>query len=158
MMQTLFHNKVVLSTQGVLMATYTKVSSSVPSAQRVAVLSDVEEGDRINIEDDVLGRPARTVVFQMTDSSDTVEYKVNNLRRIRPPLSTTVHRTAADAMWGEAGESNIEWWSARGDVFTGTGAIYLETVEGLQVSSIEIVSLDLSTGTTITITVSQEQR
>lgn len=136
------------------MATYTKVSNSVPSAQRAAVLSDVEEGDRINIEDDILGRPAKVVVFQMTDSSDIIEYKVNHLRRIRPPSGTTVHRTAADAMWGEAGESNIEVWSARGDVFTGTGAVYLETIEDLQVSSIEIVSLDLSTGSTITITVS----
>lgn len=136
------------------MATYRKVSTSVPSSQRAAVISDVEEGDRINIEDDILGRPARAVVFQMTDSSDTIEYRVNHLRRIRPPSSTTVHRTAADAMWGEAGEPNIEVWSARGDVFTGTGAVYLETIEDLQVSSIEIVSLNLSTGSTITITVS----
>jgi hypothetical protein len=134
------------------MATYTKVSRSVPSSQRAALISAVGEGDQIDIED-VLGRPARKVIFQMADASDTVTYKINHLRRIRTSRPKGETYSEADQVWGVFGTEVINAWSGNADVFTGTGSIVLETVEGLYISSIEIVSLTL-TGSPATITIS----
>ena len=134
------------------MATYTKVSRSVPFSQRAAIVSAVAEGDQIDIED-VLGRPARKVIFQMADASDIVTYKINHLRRIRTSRPREESLSEADKVWGVFETEVINSWSGNSDVFTGTGSTSLETVEGLYISSIEIVSLTL-TGSPATITIS----
>jgi hypothetical protein len=132
------------------MATYTKVSKSVPSSQRAALISAVAEGDQIDIED-VLGRPARKIIFQMTDASDTVTYKINHLRRIRTGRPKGETYSEADQVWGVFGTEVINSWAGHCDVFSGTGAIELETVDGLQISSLEIVSITTASPSTITI-------
>lgn len=135
------------------MATYTKVSRSVPSQERAAVITAVADGDRIDIVD-VLGRPARRVIFKMTDSADTVTYKLNHLRRLRPARTPEESFGMADQVWGINGKEVTDWWtSSNASEFTGTGSTQLETAEGLQVSAVEITGLTLSTGTTITIEV-----
>lgn len=123
------------------MATYTKVPRNVPSAQRTTLITAVAAGDQIDVED-VLGRPARGVIFEMTDAADTITYKLNNLVRL-----TSHNETGADP--------DVNVWSSGGaySTFSNTGAAQHQTVSDLKVSSIEVVSLTLSTGTTIEIVV-----
>lgn len=133
-------------------ATYTKVSRNTPSQQRAAVITNVEQADRIDIED-VLGRPARFVTFLMTDSSDTIEYKINHLQRLYEQRTKAEVLSEVDRVYGVFGKERIDVWHGRSDTFTGTGSSQLQTTEGLAISSIEIVSLTLSSGSTITIEV-----
>lgn len=133
-------------------ATYTKCSRDLPSSQRAAVITNCVAGDKIDLRD-VLGRPANHLIFLMTDPGDIVEYKINHLRKL-----TTVRRaedslSVADQVWGVFGTEKFDLWLAA-DTFTGTGSSQLETEAGLEIASLEIVSLTLSTGTTITIEVS----
>lgn len=135
------------------MATYTKVSKSIPSQQRAATITAVSAGDQIDLRD-VLGRAARTVIFTMTDATDTITFKVNHLRRIRTePTGVPDGLTGTFKTWGTYGTEVLEVWSGAGSTFTGTGSTQLETTEGLVIDSLEIVSLSLSSGSTITITV-----
>jgi hypothetical protein len=135
------------------MATYTKVSRSVPNSERAAVITAVADGDRIDLVD-VLGRPARRVIFKMTDSADTISYKLNHLRHLRPSRTPEEAFSLADQVWGISGTEVTDWWSsAHASEFTGTGSTQLEIADGLQVSALEITGLSLSTGTTITIEV-----
>lgn len=133
------------------MATYTPVSNKIPLDQRAALITAVAAGDRINVVD-VLGRPARGVKFVTTDSADEVQYKLNNrIERInRHTKENQIYNEAAHA-FGIAGAPNVIW-SGASSTFTDTGEV-IETVTGLDVNSIEIVSLTLSTGSTISIVV-----
>lgn len=131
------------------MASYTKASKSVPSNQRAVLITDVAEGDRIDIVD-ALGRPARTVIFLMTDAADTINYKINHLRKIRSSRNKEEALSDADRVYGVFETTLTEVWSAA-DEFEGTGSSQLQITNGLSVSSIEIISLSLSTGTTISI-------
>lgn len=124
------------------MATYTKVSRSIPSQERVALITNVAAGDRIDLED-VLGRPARKVIFQMTDAADVVEYKLNHLRRLRASRTPEESLSTVDQVFGQFGKARVDFWS-RGDTFSGTGSSMLETAEGLSISSLEIMSLTLA--------------
>lgn len=125
------------------MATYTKASRSIPSQQRAVVITDVAEGDRIDLED-VLGRPARKVIFQMSDASDVVEYKINHLRRLRSQRTAEEKYTVADQVYGVFEKETVEFWSGNASTFSGTGSTLLETADDLPVSSIEIVTLTLA--------------
>ena len=123
------------------MATFTKVSRQIPSDQRVALISDVAVGDRLDIED-ILGRPGRAAQFNMTDTSDVLEYKLNTLRRV-----TRTHESRCDEtvlIWSEGDEAYL---------YTVDGATVHETEEDLSVSSIEMITLTLTTGTTIQVVV-----
>lgn len=125
------------------MATYTKVSRSTPDSQRTAIITNVATGDRIDLVD-LLGRPARTLVFQMTDTTDIVTYKINHLRRQHAPRTREESFTRADQVFGVFGKDLISNWDTHSDIFTGTGATSLEISDGLRISSIEIVSLTLA--------------
>lgn len=132
------------------MATYEKVSRSIPSQQRAAVISNVSEGDRIDFVD-VLGRPARSVIFNLVTSSDIVQYRINNLKRLRTQRVDSF--SEVDKVSGVFGTTGISWWSQTGSVFTATGATQLETADGLVIESLQIDSLSLPSGsTTISIT------
>jgi hypothetical protein len=133
------------------MATYTKVSNSIPSSQRAALITAVSAGDQIDLRD-VLGRKARKVIFNMTDAADTITFKVNHLRRLRSKAEGVPDGLSrAFQLWGTYGTDEILVWSGTGSTFTGTGSTQLESAEGLDIDSLEIVSLSLSSGTTITI-------
>ena len=135
------------------MATYTPVPRSIPSPQRSAQITSVEAGDRIDVTD-VLGRPARRVQFIMTDAADTIGYRLNNLKKVYGPKSTPAF-SKAESVYGIHDREEIEIWSAGSGIslYSSTGAAVIETAETLEVSSIEIDSLSLSTGTTITVIV-----
>jgi hypothetical protein len=136
------------------MATYTKVSRSIPSLQRVAIITDVAEGDNIDITD-VLGRSARRVQFNLTDVGDQIEYRLNTMRKIRRQVSeangnypdTQIERTD-----GVFGKETLTIFSGTGDAFSDVGESIL-TADGISISSVSINALALSVGTTITITV-----
>lgn len=124
-------------------ATYKKISG--PSAGRVTKVEAVEAGDIINLKS-VLGRSARKIQFIMTDAADVVEYRLNVLEsKLR----------ARDIERGEYGtnvpkeEVLVYNGSTRYPTFSSTGSEVIETADGLQISSIEIVSLTLSVGTEI---------
>ncbi len=134
------------------MATYTKASNSIPAQQRAVLITDVGAGDRIDIQD-VLARGARQVIFKMTDATDTISYKINHLRRVRPSRTKEEKLTVADQVYGVFEKTTVEFWSGSGDTFTATGSSQLEIADGLEVSSLEIVSLSLSSGSTISIEV-----
>lgn len=119
-------------------ATYSKVPHTVPSSHRTALITAVVVGDQIDIVD-VLGRPARGLKLVTTSSTDSVSYRLNSLVRV-----TSHNESSAD--------SSILIWSAGPghSVFSDTGA-EIVTQDQLEVSSIEITALSLSTGTEIEI-------
>ena len=134
------------------MATYSSVPSSVPSPQRVALITSVASGDQIDLTD-VLGRPARKIQFHMTDPSDSVDYTLNSLRKIRPQRTRDEAYTKADQVWGVYNKTEEQVWSDSMSSFSSTGDTVLETSDSLQISSIQIDALSLSTGTTIELVV-----
>lgn len=125
------------------MATYEKVSRSIPSPERAAVITSVEAGDRIDLVD-VLGRPARTLIFIVGDSTDVIEYKINSLVRTNPTMNR--NETVSDVLltFGRYGHEQDLTWGARGDTFTATGNVNLQSIDGLRISSIEILSFTSS--------------
>lgn len=134
------------------MATYTPVPKEVPSLERTTVITAVAAGDRIDVRD-VLGRSARKVQFIAANSTDVVEYRLNNLRRVRQEVPTPYGKNQALQAWGVNSNDFEEKliWEEVGPSFSTTGAAF-ETVDGLKISSIEVISL---TGpTTISIVVS----
>lgn len=122
------------------MATYTKLTEAVPSSERVVTVSDVAQGDQIDVVE-ILGRPARLVRFHMSDTTDTLNVRLNSMLRL-----TKSHESKAD--------ETIKVWSsgAHANIFTSSGQIVHETVDNLKVSSIEVTGLILLSGTTISIT------
>jgi hypothetical protein len=123
------------------MATVKRVSTAVPSRQRSMLIPDAAVGDKIDVEA-ILGRPARTVKFFMTDVADVLEFRLNNLLRLRK-----FNETGAD--------QTVFVWSVSDSfpVYSATDSEIHITEEMLDVSSIEIVGLTLSAGTTIEIVV-----
>lgn len=136
------------------MATYTPVSRSIPSAQRSCIITNVAATDRIDITD-VLGRPARRLQFIMTDAADVIDYRINNLRKHLTPRSREDAFSDLDQAFGVFGAQEISVWLDGGSVptYNNTGAIIIETAEGLDISSVEIDALTLSTGSVISIVV-----
>lgn len=121
-------------------ATYTPVPRSMPSLQRSNLITAVVAGDQIDIVD-VLGRPARGLQFVTTDSADQVDYRLNNLVRLIRPVE------------GLSGTSEPIWSQASSyPIYQSVGEV-IETQSGLQVASVEIDALTLSTGTEIEIVV-----
>lgn len=123
------------------MATYKKLTTAVPSDQRVALITDVAVGDQIDITD-VLGRPAKSVRFFLTDAADVLEVKLNNLLRLKKRNESQADETVL--IWSDG---------AHGSTYTYTGSLIAEVIDTLHVSSIEVVGLTLSSGTTIEIVV-----
>jgi|14BtaG_2_1085337.scaffolds.fasta_scaffold00028_44 hypothetical protein len=134
------------------MATYTPVSRSVPSSQRATEITAVAAGDQIDLTD-VLGRPARKVQFIMTDTSDTIDYTLNNLKKVRKRDDVDSALTTAERVYGSFGTSEVEIWSGGSShtSFQSTGSTVLETADDLKVSSVQIDALSLSSGSTISI-------
>ncbi len=133
------------------MATYTPVSRSVSSPERTSLITDVGVGDQIDVVD-VLGRPARGAQFYTSDVTDEVQYKLNSLRRMHEQRTKQEALSDMDRAFGVYGKDEVLVWSANSDTFASVGEI-IETQEGLNISSIEIVALTLDTGTTISIVV-----
>lgn len=132
------------------MATYTPASKSTPSLERAVHITDVEVGDRLDFND-ILGRPANKLVFHVGDSDDIVEYKINHKRTMRTNRDRAQYLTQVDKIHGVFETSTIETWLQNTDAFTATGALALETVDDLKISSLEITDLTLASGTTIII-------
>lgn len=135
------------------MATYTKSKKTVPSYERAVLITAVAAGDKIDIID-VLGRPAKSVVFKMTNTADIITYKINHASRIRTAMNADEVSTNVAKIHGVLDTEVVLFWNPNTSTFTGTGNENLEIVSGLRVSSIEIGTLTLSTGTTISIAVS----
>ena len=126
------------------MATYFKVPRSVPGAQRASMITEVEEGDRIPF-DEILGRPARGMKLIVGADTDEVVYKVNH--RFKTLNQEDAFR---DDIQYPAEVEEI-WSGAPGHTeFTVTGDTE-HIITGFNISTIEIVSLDLDSGTEIEI-------
>lgn len=136
------------------MATYKKVSKSIPSKERATIITDVAEGDLINLSE-IMGRPARKITFNMTSSSDVIEYRINN--RVEKFATQKPEESYAgfgtELVYGIHNKTKHEFWNKNATLHTGTGDTILESMDGLNISSLEIVSLSLSTGSVITIDV-----
>jgi hypothetical protein len=134
------------------MATYTPVPKSVPSPQRSAEITAVAAGDQIDLTE-ILGRPARRLQFIMTDATDTIDYKLNNLIRIHKKRRRDEAFSKTDQRAGIYDNDIVEVWSQASGIsqYQSTGSTTLETAEGLSISSVQIDALSLSSGTTITI-------
>lgn len=123
------------------MADYTKVPGHVFSSRRTALISNVAVGDQVDVRD-VLGRPARGVKFQMTATTDVIDFKLNNLVRIRQHNET------------QADTDVLKWSSgAQHSTYRGAGKIEHVTEDGIQIDSFEIVALTLSSGVVIDVVV-----
>ena len=123
------------------MASYTPVPGSVSSSQRTALIIKVASGDQVDVRA-VLGRSARGVKFQMTATTDVIDFKLNSLVRMRQHVET-----GADV--------DVEVWSsaAHHSVYRGVGKLEHTTETGINVDSFEIEALTLSSGTTIDVAV-----
>ena len=134
------------------MATYTIVPRSLPSSQRVTEITAVAAGDQIDLVE-ILGRPARRLQFYVTATTDTVEYTLNNLLKMRPQRKAWEALSPADQAHGVFEKSTVDVWSGGAGYpsFSSTGALVLETVETLSITSVQIDALTLGTGTTISI-------
>jgi hypothetical protein len=133
------------------MASYTRISSSIPLDGRTIRFTDVAAGDRIDIVA-ALGKAATNLVFHMTDAADTVSYRINNLKKHRVKTDPTLvpHSFVSEAL-GVFNTEEVEYWSkaASYQVYEDEGDVI--TVSGITIASIEIDALSLSTGTTIEI-------
>lgn len=119
------------------MATFRKVSRHVPSSQRSTSITDVVEGDEIDVEA-ILGRPAQGVKIVPFNESDSISVRLNN--RIKIP---TFYPKSGYAEEGQKKPDTVVVVSA-GEHFpvyemTGAEAYYTET--GLRVSFIQIVDI-----------------
>lgn len=133
------------------MATYAQPDAATPLNGRTCIINDVEVGDRIFIVD-ALGKPASTLVFYMTDSTDIVEYRINSrktyMRVVNPAL--TDHSVVSQAIGIYNREQVVVWKKSDNfPVLSETGEEV--RIDGVSIYSIEIVGLTLSTGSTITI-------
>ena len=131
------------------MATFTKSSVHTPGNERSVLISSVAAGDQIDVVA-ILGRPARRVNFFTTDAADIVSYRINNRREL--PNSEAEYYSDAQRAFGKGKLSAAVVWSKAPAIYTSTGASFT-TVEGLNVRSIEIDGLTLSTGVVIEIVV-----
>lgn len=133
------------------MASYTRISSSVPLSGRTIRFTDVAAGDQIDIAA-ALGKPATNLVFHMTDAADTVGYRINNLikHRVKSDPSLVPHSFVSESL-GIYNTEEVEYWSkaASYQLYEDEGDVV--TVTGITIASIDIDSLSLSTGTTIEI-------
>jgi hypothetical protein len=136
------------------MATYTSVAKVHPSSARVLSIADVSDGDRIDFIE-ALGRPARKVQFYMTDAADEVGYTLNSLKKLRTGREHEIVLSQAERFFGTYNTEVVEVWSGAASFpsLTSTGATTLETADGISIHSIQIDSLTLSVGTTISIVV-----
>lgn len=122
------------------MATYQKVPRSVPSSQRTTMITAVEAGDRIDIEE-ILGRPAKQIKILPDDSTDVIEFKLNNLVKLEPK-----DRTAGTAYLNPT----VEIWSAGAafTTFSVSGEESYLSEEELRISSIDIIDITFGNGGT----------
>jgi hypothetical protein len=123
------------------MATYDAVPGWIPSQRRTALVSDVGVGDQVDVKA-VLGRSARGVKFQMTATTDVIDFKLNNLVRMRQHVET-------------GADIDVEVWSdaAYYSTYRGTGKLEHITEDGIRVDSFQVDALTLSSGTTIDVVV-----
>lgn len=116
------------------MASYTPVPRSMPSSERTATITDVDEGDRIDIRK-ILHRPAKQMRIIPDNVGDVIQFRLNNL--IRYPEGKKDY--ASDALL-----EHVEVWS-QSDAYpeySVSGEESYISEEGLQISSIEVTSND----------------
>lgn len=127
-------------------ATFSKFRTLVPSSERSTTITSVEAGDKIDIKN-ILGRPARQIKIIPDHSTDVIEFKLNNLLRLRPKNKLDENQTV---------QADVEVWSAapQFSTFSITGEDFYLTEEEVNISSIEIVDITFGDGgTEITIVV-----
>jgi archaellum component FlaG (FlaF/FlaG flagellin family) len=133
------------------MASYTRISSSIPLSGRTIRFTDVAAGDKIDILS-ALGKSATNLVFHMTDAADTVSYRINNLTKHKVKSDPTLvpHSFVSESI-GVYNTEEVEYWSKASSyqLYEDEGEVV--TVTGITIASIEIDALSLSTGTTIEI-------
>jgi hypothetical protein len=122
------------------MADYEPVATGIVSQQRSQLIINVAVGDQIDIVG-ILGRPARGCTFFTSSGTDSISFKLNSLRR----LVKKNYRCADETVLVWSGDPAFA-------AYTGTG-LTVQTEDQLEVSSIEIISLTLFSGSTITISV-----
>ena len=136
------------------MATYVSIPRNIPSDQRIAEISSVVQGDRIDLVD-VLGRPARGLKFVMDTAADNISYTLNSLLKVRKRRSAEQSYSAADQVWGVYDTEVENHWRTGGDAFpaiSATGSVTHDTIENLSISSVEINSIVFAgVGTSIAI-------
>jgi hypothetical protein len=126
------------------MATFSKVSRLIRSAERSALITDVVDDDQIDIES-ILGRPARGVKIIPDDASDTITLRLNNKIRI-PAMGDNRDSLVYRDIPSDA--ASVVSKGSHQSVFTITGDTVYYIQEGLSVSFIEIASLTFGAGGT----------
>jgi len=129
-------------------ATYTNVPLSVPSNQRSMLITNVVAGDRIDVSA-ILGRAANKVQIIPDSATDSISYRFNSLQHLK---TTQDYNFEIERTPGQ-----VDVWSSspRYSVYNSVGSASYETVDGLQVTSIEVTAIVFGgTGTSIEIVVS----
>ncbi len=133
------------------LATAIPVDRSLPLNQRSTLVTDVEVGDRIDVQA-ILGRPARRVKMLLTDAADTISWKQNNLQWLRGKLPVDyIPQTKAEEAFGVFERQMVEFWNqgAAFPEFSETGETI--TIDLTAIASLEITQLSLGTGSTFSI-------
>ena len=130
------------------MATFSPILPGTVLSHRTTLITAVAAGDQLVISD-ILGRPAQGVKFITTAIADTVDFRVNNYLSLAPNNNNLVPK------WPAQQVESVKVWAVSPEfpVQQATGALELFSVSGLLISSLEIVALSLSVGTTISIIV-----
>lgn len=123
-------------------ATFRNVPRSVPSSQRRVRITNVVEGDNIDLVS-ILGRPARRIKITPAASSDNIVLRFNNKLRI-PAVQTKPGYGLTSDVPGEAQTviSNGSQYSTQ--TFTGSSSYYSE--EGMSLSHITVFDITYGSG------------
>lgn len=117
------------------MATYHKVSRSIPSVERHTVITDVEDGDQLDITD-ILGRRAQNIRIT-SDINTVVSMRINNRIRI-PKIEAGLEPLSRDI----PGESAVVVSAgAQHPIYTVDTSVSDTLLDGLHISYIDIVSV-----------------
>lgn len=127
------------------MATYSIVSTAIPSNERTATITAIAAGDQVDVKE-ILGRPARGIIFHTTASTDEITYILNNKMTLRKKRDDASGHIQAWML------QTVEFWDSSKPSFTSTGE-NIQTVDDLKISSFELVSVTLGTGAVISATV-----
>lgn len=120
------------------MATYSRVSRLIPSAQRSARITNVVAGDEIDVTD-ILGRSARQIKIVPDDSSDSIDFRLNNRIKFHP--GRTVHGQPSTGF-----ETTVVSEGSHHPLYNATGDTEYLTDEGLRVDYIQIDAITFGAG------------
>ncbi len=117
------------------MAVAYKVPTQIPGSERQSLITGIITGDQIDIKN-VLSRPAKGFKIITNLAADSITYRLNNKIEI---IKTGTYKGTVKASALET----VTYWSSDFGVsqYTETGSLVYDSMPGLEISSIEFVTV-----------------